>query len=425
MTKAWLLPDVVDPVETVCVQIEVPKDDAHIRAFFGALERLSMSYNWAWDGNKTGLDVANVWQRQLALATQKIRDEENCMVDCVDIEDCLETSTIIIGINVDIENNTVNITNNETNITNNTTEITNNTTDIDIIIEGGIDINVYPPNPTQGEPDALCGASYYIANKLNDHIQDIITDALTLTLSEFLEGLLGIGGFQSSWVKLWWDFIIAAGNPTLGTEVSSTIDNVAEHLYCNTLDRALVETAIDGDTGITEDAQAAWIGALRSITDAKLSMWAITGSFDDTQDCSSFACVCSSNIRFYPGDPNVTILHGTDETTHWKSAVQSTTVARLELQLDWLDCAVDRVQMRVKAVHTAGGDPANRNALHYLNNGLLSFAPYDELVNGVYQTSGEDIAPFSGPSLDWKILIGWNLPNTWHLEVEWIELVVT
>ena len=425
MTKAWLLPAVVDPVETVCVQIQVPKDDAHIQAFFGALQALGMWWNWERDDSKTALDTSIVWQRQIELAGQAIRDEENCMVDCTDIEDCLETSQTIIDINVDIDINETNITNNETNINTNITNITNNETNIDIIFEGGIDINVYPPNPTQSEPDALCGASFYIANQLNTLIQEVIIDALTLTLTEILEGLLGIGGFQSSWVKLWYDFIVAVGNPDLDDEVLATIDNVAEHLYCAELDVALTETAIDGDTGITDDAQAAWIGALKSITEARLALWAITGSFDDTNDCSSFACVCASNIRFYPGDADVTILHGTDETTHWKSAVQSTTVARLELRLNWVDCTVDRVNMRVKAVHTAGGDTEDRNAQHYLNGGLLSFSPYDKLVDGVYRESGEDITPFSGPSLDWKIVVGWSLPNTWHLEVEWIELEVT
>jgi len=140
MTKAWLLPAVVDPVETVCVQIQVPKDDAHIQAFFGALQALGMWWNWERDDSKTALDTSIVWQRQIELAGQAIRDEENCMVDCTDIEDCLETSTTIIGINVDIDINETNITNNETNITVNETNITTNETNIDVIIEGGIDV---------------------------------------------------------------------------------------------------------------------------------------------------------------------------------------------------------------------------------------------------------------------------------------------
>jgi len=424
MTKAWLLPAVVDPVETVCVQIEVPKDDAHIQAFFGAIQQLGLWWNWERDESQTALATSIVWQRQLALAAEKVRQGENCMVDCNDIEGCLDTSTIINNILVDIDINETNITNNTTNITTNTTNITNNETNIDIILEGGIDINVYPPNPTQGEPDALCGASYHIANKLNDHIQDIITDALTLTLSEFLEGLLGIGGFQSSWVKLWWDFIIAAGNPNLGTEVSGTIDAVAEHLYCQNLDRDLVEIAIDTDSGITDDAQAAWIGALRSITDAKLSMWAITGSFDDTQDCSSFACTCDTPIRLYPGDAGVTMLQGSDQGTHWLSVDDGSLSDVIELRVTWAGCSVNHVRVKAKAVHMSGGDNADRNMQHYLNNGLLSFSPYDAMVDGVWRVTGEDITPFGGPSLDWKCKIGWSSGNDWKLHIEYIELVV-
>ncbi len=288
MTKAWLLPAVVDPAETVCVQIQVPKDDRHIAAFFGAIQQLGVWSNWERDESETALATSIVWQRQLLLAAEAVRSGANCMVDCEDIEDCLETSQTIIDIDIDIDINTTNITNNETNIDLNITNITNNETNIDIVFNGGIDINIYPPCPTIAEPDELCGASFNIANQLNTLIQQIIIDALTLTLQEFLEALFGIGGFQGSFVKLWWDFIIAVGNPDLDDEVTATIDEVAEIFYCNELDLPLVKADIDASPTITEDAQAAWIGAINSITDAKYSLWAFAGAQDDSNDCSSF-----------------------------------------------------------------------------------------------------------------------------------------
>jgi len=57
----WVLPDVIDPPERVCYQIQVPDNLYHKAAFFGALLDLAAAYKWADDPAHTAKDVAAVW----------------------------------------------------------------------------------------------------------------------------------------------------------------------------------------------------------------------------------------------------------------------------------------------------------------------------------------------------------------------------
>jgi hypothetical protein len=59
----WVLPDVVDPPETVCYTITVPNNRLHIGAFLGALYNLTSARFWQDDPAHTALRVAKVWQR--------------------------------------------------------------------------------------------------------------------------------------------------------------------------------------------------------------------------------------------------------------------------------------------------------------------------------------------------------------------------
>lgn len=153
--------------------------------------------------------------------------------------------------------------------------------------------NEYPAPPTAAsDPDGLCGAVYEIANELNSYIQQSIIDEQTFTLDDFLSALLVSGGFIGGLLTTFWDFFVANANPNLGAEVSSAIDAVAEHFYCAELDRTIAIAAIDADATITTDAQAAYIGAINSITDGKMALWAFVGSQDTTQDCSLFCGWC-------------------------------------------------------------------------------------------------------------------------------------
>lgn len=57
----WTLPDVIDPPDRLCFQVEVPNNIYHIAAFRGALYMLSSAIFWQDDPDHTAKDVAAVW----------------------------------------------------------------------------------------------------------------------------------------------------------------------------------------------------------------------------------------------------------------------------------------------------------------------------------------------------------------------------
>lgn len=61
----WVLPDVIDPPDRICFQIEVPNNQQHLAAFRGALYNLSSAIFWADDLDHTAKEVAAVWDEIL------------------------------------------------------------------------------------------------------------------------------------------------------------------------------------------------------------------------------------------------------------------------------------------------------------------------------------------------------------------------
>ncbi len=59
---AWPLPTVVHPPETVCFQVNVPKESAYLMAFYGAMFLLSKPYAWQNDSAHTAIEVGKVWR---------------------------------------------------------------------------------------------------------------------------------------------------------------------------------------------------------------------------------------------------------------------------------------------------------------------------------------------------------------------------
>jgi len=53
----WELPTEVEPEETVCVTVQIPKDIAYIAAFWGAVYELTKPYAWADDDDHTAIPV--------------------------------------------------------------------------------------------------------------------------------------------------------------------------------------------------------------------------------------------------------------------------------------------------------------------------------------------------------------------------------
>lgn len=58
----WVLPEVVDPPDHICITVPVPNDRMHIGAFFGALYNLTSARFWQDNTSHTALQVARVWR---------------------------------------------------------------------------------------------------------------------------------------------------------------------------------------------------------------------------------------------------------------------------------------------------------------------------------------------------------------------------
>lgn len=76
----WVLPEVVDPSERYCFQIQVPKDPYHLAAFRGAILALASGYNWQDDTAHTARQVALVW-REIYYAIKTCDGSENPLRD--------------------------------------------------------------------------------------------------------------------------------------------------------------------------------------------------------------------------------------------------------------------------------------------------------------------------------------------------------
>ncbi len=273
MTKAWLLPEVIDPSETTCVQIFVPKDDMHMQAFFGAIQQLGYWWNWERDDQKSGLAVSLVWQRQLDLVADTLGVGESCMIDCDEVEDCIEVSPTIIVIEGDVTNNETNITNNETNITE--------------ILESPPDGNVYEDPPAEGtEPDPTCGAVYFIVQELRVFIVDL--EASDIDYPDVFSALLG---WMQSPLPFTFGLLhsvltaIFGGATSVLVDYDAQADDMREYLYCIGIDKETFSTFVRTLTG--GDAIADYLDCVGL---SAFQQWYSVGQADLSQDCTSFVC---------------------------------------------------------------------------------------------------------------------------------------
>lgn len=241
----------------------------------GALELYAQIWSWT--------DAEDESDMRIQAALQIRKGFDMIIASCEDVEACLGTSTTIGNLETQITINSADIASNSDSIQSNTQTIADN--------QAASESNVYPALPTAAELDKLCGSSWRIANELNDFIAQTLSDAQTITLDEFLGSLLQFGSWQASTLKLFWDFAVSNWYSGLDADVAATVSTVAEYIYCNEIDMDAVKTQIDNDGNLSATVQAAWIGAIDAITDAKISLWAYLGSLDTTSDCSSFGCL--------------------------------------------------------------------------------------------------------------------------------------
>jgi hypothetical protein len=71
------IPSDINPTDYTCVQIEIPNEQGHKMAFLGAIYALTRWYSWERDDNKSGIELAKVWNPIYEILEQTI-DENYC-----------------------------------------------------------------------------------------------------------------------------------------------------------------------------------------------------------------------------------------------------------------------------------------------------------------------------------------------------------
>lgn len=81
------LPEVINPPESVCIEVRVPNDIAYISAFWGQMFALTRWYAWLGDNAHTAKDVAAVWRGVYEQAQES--ECQNVLVRTSPVNDCL------------------------------------------------------------------------------------------------------------------------------------------------------------------------------------------------------------------------------------------------------------------------------------------------------------------------------------------------
>lgn len=291
----YLIPDEIEPIDSYCITVQVPKNDRHVAAFFGAIEELATWHNWDRDTQHSGADVAQVWQ---AIVKQtKDNFEEGCM-DCENVDDCLDASAIIATIEGDVVTNSADIGDNANDITDNETSITE-------IVTNPPDGNVYAPEP-QLETDAGCGAAYYLVAKVRDFIVDAEGwEGTYADETETLEAIVGVLNFIWSPLYFLLAYLFDASPPaSVLTDYDAQQTDMVEQLFCEGLDKSEFVTFVR--TLTNGEAIGDFIDCIALST---WQSWQSIGQSDVSQDCSAFFCG-EWMANLVPGGNNVTFGMG-------------------------------------------------------------------------------------------------------------------
>lgn len=280
--KKWLVPNVIDPAEKVCVQFEIPNDVKHLAAFWGALDRLSKAYNWE-DSFDDGSQTAYVWRDVISVAAQAVRIGENCImpIDCEEVEECLEGSEIVLDLR---EQDTV-IFSSLLDLDDNMVQ---NSNDIQEINDHPPDGNTYDPPVPEPQTDIACQISGHLASKVGDYIAQIDTYSDEPTLLDALDSAMNGDGYYAvtELIEALNNFFVGGADP-LFSDYQSQQDEVHEWLYCenNFSKDDLATWSVENLTRGQEISDM-----LDSIALSTWEQWQVLGQHATEYDCSSFIC---------------------------------------------------------------------------------------------------------------------------------------
>lgn len=242
-------------------------------------------------------------------------------IDCNEVENCITISPTVINISNEVTNNSTEITNINSSVTNINNTVNNINNTVNNITENSIYNELPPPPNTVDEVQNYCGASWGIAEGLEQLIQEVLADALTLTFSDFIQERLNGGGIIVTLMRAFWDWAVAIANPNISAEVTASIPYVAEAIYCANLDLEQAKLTIDQDTRIPNDSQIAYMSAIDSLTASKLNSLLYIGSLDTSRDCGVFTpCAQWANFMDFEVAPYSPVAYaGTYSGGYWES----------------------------------------------------------------------------------------------------------
>ena len=190
-------------------------------------------------------------------------------MSCDDVEDCLETSTIINNINIDIGN------------------ITNIVNELEYEQKiGDLDLPATPAMADAG--NAVCRGANFIALRLKDALLASWAAATDLSIEEGVSVLIAINSWGFTPSVQFWQYVFTLSNPDLADNAVTYQDNIAQAFFCSNWDLALAMDFIQADPDIPSNEKALWIVTLEKFVQSQIDEWGSVGSLSSSDfDCTS------------------------------------------------------------------------------------------------------------------------------------------
>lgn len=196
------------------------------------------------------------------------------MINCDEVDDCLETSEIIEGMDIVILANTA--------------SSSTNSNDIQDMEENPPDGNLYDPVIPPSQTDLACQVAGYIANQLYTFIAEVDTygtqpDMLTALFAALNGEYLYSVDILTNVLT---NFIIGGALP-LAPDYDPQIEALAEYMYCNN-DFDKDSVASWASANLTRGSEIA--DEILCISLSAWQQWQMLGEFATGHVCTGFAC---------------------------------------------------------------------------------------------------------------------------------------
>lgn len=211
---------VLRPSET---KLTLPVSDIHT----GELRCIKYSLEWSpiiegWLSHLANVSAWSEAQEDDYSGIQqilKMLKGESCVIDCGEVDDCLETSEIISVLETDTAANTTKSTNNEESLEN--------------LFDNPQDGNLYNPVIPGGQSDSACQMAGYIADKLETFITEVDTYGTEPDVLTALFAALNGEYFYSLDIltSVITNFVIGGALP-LAPVYTSQKQEILDYMYC-------------------------------------------------------------------------------------------------------------------------------------------------------------------------------------------------